>query len=247
MKTDGYLNKTELNGELHPPKRRAAESEGGGAGRAVEEVLRESEERFRTIFDNLWDGLLLADRETTKFLLGNPAICRMLGYQAAELCQLTVEDIHPNPDLVLVSAVFEKLARKEMEIARDIPVKRKDGSVSRTDSEPRQRSSYMSVASVPLLSRNMIIGVLLLIRKNSSLLCLEKKRVLQSIGRQAGTLIAKMQTEEALRSSGAQLKEQSYQLTIVSHQVPKMDHSLHVVWLHCAQGSFQGLQVPVNI
>jgi PAS domain S-box-containing protein len=88
--------------------------------------------------------------------------------------------------------------------------------VSRLASEALKRWGFSSLASVPLLSRSKVVGALHLTRKSTSMLCPEKKKLLQSIGREAGTLIAKMQAEQVLRQSEAQLKEQSYHLEEVN-------------------------------
>ena len=134
MIQDRSLPNNELMSELTALRQRVAELENNMANsRAVEEALKESEERFRGIFDNLPDGLLLADKETKKFLMGNSAIHRMLGYTAEELKRIRIADIHPEQDLPWVIDRFEELARKEIEIARDIPVKRKDGGVFYAD------------------------------------------------------------------------------------------------------------------
>ena len=98
-----------------------------------QEALIESEERFRAVFDNAIDGILLADVENKKFHSGNNTICRMLGYSEKEITKLGVKDIHPEADLPFVAQVFERQARKETKTAKDIPIKRKDGSVFYAD------------------------------------------------------------------------------------------------------------------
>jgi PAS domain S-box-containing protein len=124
----------QLIDELESLRQRVAELENDMADRrVVEEALKDSEERFRAIFDNLRDGLLLAEKETKKFLMGNPAIQRMLGYTEEELNRTGVTGIHPDKDLPWVLDRFEELARKEIEIARDIPVRKKDGEVFYAD------------------------------------------------------------------------------------------------------------------
>ena len=87
------------------------------------------EERFRVIFDNALDGILLADIETKRFLTGNKTICDMLGYAEEELREIGVTDIHPEGDLPYVLDQFEKQTKGEVLLAKNIPVKRKDGSV----------------------------------------------------------------------------------------------------------------------
>lgn len=99
----------------------------------AEEYLKESEKRFKTIFDNNTDGLAVADIGSKKFVLANPMICRMLGYEEEELKRMNVMDIHPYEDVPYVSEQFEKQARGEITIAEKLPVKRKDGTVFYAD------------------------------------------------------------------------------------------------------------------
>jgi len=56
--------------------------------RAVEEQLRESEGKFRSVFEGAVDGILAADAETMKIKFANPAICRFLGYEEKELVNM---------------------------------------------------------------------------------------------------------------------------------------------------------------
>jgi diguanylate cyclase (GGDEF)-like protein/PAS domain S-box-containing protein len=95
--------------------------------------LEESEERFRAIFDNALDGILVADVETKKFYSGNSMMCRMLGYSEEEIKYLGVRDIHPEEDLPFVTELFEKQVWREKKLAKDIPIKRDDGSVFYAD------------------------------------------------------------------------------------------------------------------
>ena len=96
-------------------------------------ALRESEERFRTIFDRALDGIVATDIATQMLRSANPQFCRMLGYSPEEIGRLGVADIHPEQELQHVREQFEKIARSEIQIATDIPVKRKDGSVFYAD------------------------------------------------------------------------------------------------------------------
>jgi PAS domain S-box-containing protein len=97
------------------------------------EKLKESEQRFKAIFDNAADGILLADVKNKKFYLGNRVICQMLGYKPEEIKNLAISDIHPKEHLSFVMEQFGKQVRKETTLAEDIPVKRKDGSVFYAD------------------------------------------------------------------------------------------------------------------
>jgi len=116
----------------------------------AEQVIRESEEKFRAIFDNATDGILLADLETKKFFSANKTICNMLGYSLDEIKELGVMDIHPKKDLPYVIDQFEKQSRKEITTAKDIPAKRRDGSVF-----------YAEVNSSPVIlgGKQYLIGI----------------------------------------------------------------------------------------
>jgi len=103
------------------------------ARRQVEEELKESEKKFKAIFENAQDGILLADQTSQKLYAGNKMISQMLGYSLGEIKTLGLMDIHRQEDLKYVIEQFEKFGKKEIPIAKDIPVKRKDGSIFYAD------------------------------------------------------------------------------------------------------------------
>ncbi len=102
-------------------------------GKQAKKSLQESEERFRTIFDTVNDGIILTDLGNQKFYIGNTVMYQMLGYSAKEVRNLGVMDIHPKEDWPYVMEQFEKQSKGDITLATDIPVKRKDGSVFYTD------------------------------------------------------------------------------------------------------------------
>ena len=101
--------------------------------KSIEEALQESEERFRMIFTNSTDGIIVADPETKKFIYVNPAICKTLDYTEEELTQMSVDDIHPKNSLEHVVSEFEALSRGEKLLAMNIPLLKKDGMIICTD------------------------------------------------------------------------------------------------------------------
>jgi len=115
-------------------QRRLKESLTADADRQNEgEVRTESDRQFRTMFENSLDGIVVADGETRQFYTANPAFCRMLGCTLDEVRQLSAPDIHPHDSVAFAMGQFDKLLRREVSLARDIPVKRKDGSVFYAD------------------------------------------------------------------------------------------------------------------
>jgi PAS domain S-box-containing protein len=99
----------------------------------AEETLKESEETFRSIFENAGDGILVADLKNRKFVMVNKKICKMLGYGRKELLKLDVSRIHPKKDLPTVIRAFKLQAQRKITVARGLPVLRKDKSVFYAD------------------------------------------------------------------------------------------------------------------
>ncbi len=91
-------------------------------------ALRDSEERYRGVFEGSPQGIVVSSLESGRFAFVNPAICTMLGYTTEELMNMRVEEIHPPESRHLVQADFEQMGRHEMVKSRDIVCLRKDGS-----------------------------------------------------------------------------------------------------------------------
>lgn len=128
-----YILKDRL-GRIAPALQRVlSEKQGISARKAAEKALHESEERLRIIFDGAHDGIALAEVETRRLVTVNPMFCRMLGYSREELSQLGVSDMHTQQDLPHAIEQFERLSRNEIQLAENIPLKRKDGSVLYVD------------------------------------------------------------------------------------------------------------------
>jgi PAS domain S-box-containing protein len=95
----------------------------------AEDALRESEARYKAIFDHATEGIIIADIETKQFKYANQAACGMFGYTAEKLQQMAVYDIHPKEYIPSVLARFEVLARGEKTFASNVPCLSKDGTV----------------------------------------------------------------------------------------------------------------------
>jgi len=99
----------------------------------AEEALRESEEKYRVLFEGSTLGILATDVETHRFLYSNTAICRIFGYSDEEFLRLSIADLHPKDSMDLVISEFESQMRGEKVISSALPCLRKDGSVFYAD------------------------------------------------------------------------------------------------------------------
>ncbi|MBA4394304.1 MAG: hypothetical protein C0407_12205, partial [Desulfobacca sp.] len=96
--------------------------------RKTEETLRQSEERYRTIFENLEDGYYEVDL-AGKFTFFNESICRILGYPKEELLGMDNRQYTDQEAAKKEFQIFNKVYRTE-EPAKgfDHEVLRKDGT-----------------------------------------------------------------------------------------------------------------------
>ena len=87
----------------------------------------ESEARYRAVFEQGGDGVVLFDAETGAVLDANRATQRMLGYTLGEMLDLRVHDIAVDESMV-VSGHISEVRRDRTVFAGDAVLRRKDGS-----------------------------------------------------------------------------------------------------------------------
>ena len=92
-----------------------------------EEALRESEGRYRMLFDYAPDGIMISDDAST-ILDVNPSICSSLGYTTHELIGLTCPDVISLTDIRYLEAARAQV-KKEKEHQREWQFRRRDGTV----------------------------------------------------------------------------------------------------------------------
>ena len=102
----------------------------------AEQVLKESEIKFRTIFESSSDGIFLRDLECKKFVMCNEMCLKMLGYSQKEFLNLEFPAFHPPEDLPFIFEQIAKLVKGEECVRNDIRFRRKDGSIFFADLSP---------------------------------------------------------------------------------------------------------------
>ncbi len=130
--TEEWKVRGKLLQELDALRNRVAQlerSEGGNADGESEGP----EQAFRAIFADVAEGILLADVEKKKFITGNKAICRMLRVDPEQITSLKVTDIYPQEDADYIKEQFERQANGDLTLAKDVPVRRKDGGIFYAD------------------------------------------------------------------------------------------------------------------
>jgi len=110
----------------------------------------ENERKFRTLFEGLSDGVVVAEPNTGELRKVNAAFCQMLGYSEAELLQLTIPDIHPPEELPRLMEAIAKQKRGMSVLIKNLPFKRKDGTIFYTDTNG---------TALDLENRHCVLGV----------------------------------------------------------------------------------------
>ncbi len=147
----------------------------------TEHELQEYEIKLDAIFNNARDGILVVDISSQKFIMANRSICEMLGYTESEFTNLGVKDIHPANDLPMILECFNKQVHGNLEIAMNLPVLKKDGTICQFD---------ISSSTVLIEEKKCIIGLFRDIserlqyekEKNALRIQQERSQRLESIG-----------------------------------------------------------------
>ena len=92
----------------------------------AEEARRESEARYRKLFESAPDGIVIADAES-RYLDANPSMCRMLGYARDELIGLHASDIVVPSEVPRIGEALSEI-ESTAHHHREWTFRRKDGS-----------------------------------------------------------------------------------------------------------------------
>jgi len=122
-----YIQKQELARLAPAVERELREAEARRERQRAEPALRESESRYKALFDSASDAIVIHDMEG-RFLEVNRVLCERLGYSRDELLQMTVMDIDAPEYAALLPQRIQELRRRGR-ILFDTAHVRRDGCV----------------------------------------------------------------------------------------------------------------------
>ncbi len=93
----------------------------------AEGIRRESEERYRRLFEAARDGILILDAGTGMIVDANPFLVEMLDFSLEELCGKKVWELGFFKDIVANKAKFQELLQKEYVRYEGLPLETADG------------------------------------------------------------------------------------------------------------------------
>jgi diguanylate cyclase (GGDEF)-like protein/PAS domain S-box-containing protein len=93
----------------------------------AEDALRESEIRYRRLFETAKDGILLLDAVSGQITDVNPFLIKLLGYTHTELLGRKLWEIGPFKDAVASQAAFQDLRQKKYIRYEELPLETRHG------------------------------------------------------------------------------------------------------------------------
>ena len=93
----------------------------------LEDLLTESEERYRRIFETASDGIVLLEKREGNITHANPAAEKMLGYSEEECIGKKLQDIGVSLDMSDFPTIMQALNKSGIINYDDVPVKTKSG------------------------------------------------------------------------------------------------------------------------
>lgn len=96
--------------------------------RQVQEALRVSEGKYRTLFEHAVDAIFIIDVETRRILDVNQVATDRLGYSREELLSMTIDNLYPPEEIARNEEIVEKLRQTGFLIFERMHI-RKDGTI----------------------------------------------------------------------------------------------------------------------
>jgi len=93
----------------------------------TEQVIRESELRYRRVFEAANDGILILDADSGRIRDVNPYLMKMLGFSHGELVGTAIWELGPFRDIVANKAKFDLLHQQGYCCAENLPMETKEG------------------------------------------------------------------------------------------------------------------------
>src|SRR3989338_2074393 len=93
----------------------------------IESKLKESEVRYRRLFETAHDGILILNSETGQITDVNPFLERLLGYSKDEFLDKKLWEVGPFKNIKVAKDTFKILQKEGYVRYEDLPLETKDG------------------------------------------------------------------------------------------------------------------------
>jgi len=90
-------------------------------------ALRDSELRYRRLFETAQDGILILSFDTGRITDANPYLLRLLGFSLEEILDKTVGELSPFKDIEANTVMLRRLKEEGFVRYKDLPLQSRDG------------------------------------------------------------------------------------------------------------------------
>jgi diguanylate cyclase (GGDEF)-like protein/PAS domain S-box-containing protein len=109
------------------PINKQVEKESAKPANREDKALRDSEMRYRRLFETTQDGILVLDGDTGEITDVNPFLVKMLGYSHEEFLGKKLWEIGPFKDIEASRTAYQELQKNDFIRYEDLPLQSKDG------------------------------------------------------------------------------------------------------------------------
>ena len=102
---------------------------GALAMQRVQKTLRDSETRYRRLFESAKDGIIILDAETGKIIDANPYLLEIVGYSLDELLNRELWEIGPFKDSTATRRAVQEVQKKSYIRYEDLPLETREGEM----------------------------------------------------------------------------------------------------------------------
>ena len=179
----------------------------------AEEKLRESEEKYRGLFENTGDAIFIVDIETGIILDANRQAENLTGHYRQKLIGLHQSRLHPAQDDEYYRKKFQKHVKNELSFDLEAEVVKKDGSVIPV---------FISSNLIDLQGKKVIQGIFRDISKEQMISDLKGELASRKLIRRARAIIAnhyQINDGDAMKLLQTESRKQSRKLKEVAQAV----------------------------
>jgi PAS domain S-box-containing protein len=97
------------------------------ASDTVDDALRDSEARYRRLFEAAQDGILIIDADTGRITDANPFLVNLLGYEHVDFIGKALWNFGPFKDIQASESAFRDLMRNGYIRYEHLPLETRDG------------------------------------------------------------------------------------------------------------------------
>jgi len=103
----------------------------------AEQANLDSEAKYRKLFDEATQCIMVIEIERQRVVSANPAACSFFGYSKEEMLQIDISQIHPMESMERIRDVFFEHVNGQREVTHKLPCLRKDGRTVYADIKTR--------------------------------------------------------------------------------------------------------------